>query len=174
MKIVIFGMGSIGQRHAKILLEQYNHDVFAFRSNKDSSPNELGIKELFSWDEVKELKADIAFITNPTANHMEVALQCASLGMHLFIEKPLSHNCDHIAELQTQCEDKQLTCYTAYCLRFSPVIQKVSELLAGKRVYHVRIVCSSYLHHWREEENLLKSYSVYKDQGGGILQIACS
>ncbi|MFH1581692.1 MAG: Gfo/Idh/MocA family oxidoreductase [Pseudomonadota bacterium] len=169
MKVVIFGLGSIGERHARLLLDGPGHEVFAFRSSKNSQPNSLGITEIHSWDEVKKIKPDAAFITNPTDLHVETALQCARLGMHLFIEKPLSHSVKDLNKLESVCKQKGLTCYIAYCLRFHPVIRKIRELIAGKEIYHARIVCVSHLPNWRKGRDSRQSYSGSKAQGGGVL-----
>ena len=88
MKVVIFGLGSIGRRQARLLLDNFRHELFAFRSNEGIAPNDLGIKEIYNWEEVEKLNPEVAFITNPTFLHLETALKCAKLGMHLFIEKP--------------------------------------------------------------------------------------
>ena len=92
MNILIIGLGSIGQRHMLILHENFQPELFVLRSSHQGAPNQLGIKELYSWEEVARIKPEVAFITNPTYLHIETALQCARLGTHLFIEKPLSHS----------------------------------------------------------------------------------
>lgn len=169
MKAVFFGLGSIGRRHAKLLLDNFDYELFAYRSNKHSPANGLGLKELHSWEELKELNADVAFITNPTSLHLQTALRCADLGMHLFIEKPLSNTLQDVDLLESICRKKRLTCYVAYCLRFHPVIKKISELITQKNIYHVRVSCSSYLPHWRLDQDFKKSYSVSAQLGGGVL-----
>lgn len=169
MKIIIFGLGSIGERHSRLLLEHFDCEVYAFRSSKQKGGNKLGIKEIYSWREVRKLKADIAFITNPTFLHLKTAIDCASLGMHLFIEKPLGSGLSGLSKLKKICRTKGLTCYIAYCLRFHQVILKAKELLKNKKLYHVRIACSSYLPDWRKRRDEAASYSESKKQGGGVL-----
>lgn len=169
MRVILFGLGSIGKRHAQVLLDNFSHELVAFRSQSDKKENSLGIKEIFSWPEVERIKPDIAFIVNPTFLHIETALKCAGLGMHIFIEKPLSNNLENILDLEKMCKAKGLKCYVAYNMRFHPVIQKMKSILKGKEIYHGRIVCSSYLPNWRPETNHLKNYSASSSQGGGVL-----
>lgn len=169
MKILFFGLGSIGQRHAKLLKENFEHQLFAFRSRPENIGNDLGITEVHSWQEVEALQPDVAFITNPTSKHVETAIKCANLGMHLFIEKPLSDSLKDVVELENICQEKGLKIYIAYCLRFHPVIMKMRELLNGKQVYHVRVVCSSYLPDWRRGRDSKKVYSAQTSLGGGVL-----
>ncbi|MEK7375559.1 MAG: Gfo/Idh/MocA family oxidoreductase [Candidatus Margulisiibacteriota bacterium] len=169
MKIVIFGLGSIGKRHAKILKEKLGHEVFAFRTGKGVQVNDLDVPELNSWEEVAAIRPDVAFITNPTRLHVETAVRCAGSGMHLFIEKPLSDSLKGVNDLESLCKKKKLASYVAYCLRFHPVIKKIKQLLDDKKVIHARVVCSSYLPDWRPGTDWKKNYSAIKKLGGGVL-----
>lgn len=169
MKVVIFGLGSIGNRHALILKKYYPYELFAFRSGLSRKGNILGIKEIYDWRELNKLKPDIAFITNPTSLHIKTAIKCAKLNMHLFIEKPLSNSLGGISELEKICKMNKLTCYTAYCLRFHPVIKKLKEIISGKKILHVRITCSSYLPDWRKAKEKKDAYSLWANKGGGAL-----
>jgi predicted dehydrogenase len=169
MKVLICGVGSIGLRHARILSGTLGHEVYALRSTRQPLEHGLNVKEIFAWSDVEKVRPEAAFVTNPTNLHLETALRCASLGMHLFIEKPLSHTTDNVEALESLCREKSLTCYVAYCLRFHPVIKKLREVIRGKKIYHARIVCSSFLPAWRPDQDYSKSYSVSSREGGGVL-----
>lgn len=169
MKIIFFGLGSIGQGHAKILLENYHFDLFAFRSGMNDTPNFLGIKELYSWDEVERLKPDVAFITNPTYLHIETAIKCAKIGCKLFIEKPIDKDMDGLEELIKIIKEKKLVTYVAYNLRFHPIIVKLKKYIEDHKVLHTRVVCTSFLPNWRPNTDYLKSYSANTNMGGGVI-----
>lgn len=169
MKIIFFGLGSIGKRHANILLKNYKHDLYAFRSNKNLKGNALGIKELFDLEEVKKLKPDIAFITNPTSEHIKTAISCAEIGCKLFIEKPIGKDLNNLAKLINLVRKKNLITYVAYNLRFHPTINKLIEYLKIKKPLHARVVCTSFLPNWRSKTNYLKNYSAKSIMGGGVI-----
>ena len=169
MKIIFFGLGSIGQRHAKILLDNYDHELFAFRTKKGRYKQELPIKEIYSWDDVEKLKPDIAFITNPTSSHIETALNCAKNGYRLFIEKPIDSKKEGLDELLKIVRDKQLPSYVAYNLRFHPVINKLKGYINQYYFLHMRVLCTSFLPDWRPEQDHKKSYSSNLKLGGGVL-----
>ena len=169
MKIIFFGLGSIGQRHAKILLENYKYDLYAYRSGIHDIPNELTIKELHSWGEVEKLKPDIVFITNPTSLHIETAIKCASLNCKLFIEKPVGKDMRDLDKLINIVEKRNLVTYVAYNLRFHPVVRKLKEILKRKKTLYARAVCTSFLPAWRPNTDYLKSYSANSDMGGGVI-----
>lgn len=169
MKIVFFGLGSIGQRHASILFGGNKHDLYAFRSEKSREMGLGGVKELYSWDEVKSLKPDIVFITNPTFLHVKTAIKCAELGCKLFIEKPVGKDLIGLERLLKIVRRKRLVTYIAYNLRFHPVIKVLHENIKIDPPLHMRVVCSSYLPDWRPGTDYLESYSASKKMGGGVV-----
>lgn len=169
MKILITGLGSIGKCHARILKEMSGHELFALRTFRGQEENDLGIRELHSWSQVDELAFDAALITNPTFMHIETALECARRNMHLFIEKPIDCKTDGLDELIQLVNQKGLTAYVAYPLRFHPVIGELKKRLQGQKILHSRAVCTSYLPNWRSKQNPKTSYSSFREQGGGVL-----
>ncbi len=169
MKIIFFGLGSIGQKHANILLKNYNHALYAFRSGTSNLPNSLAINELHSWEEVEKLKPDISFITNPTNLHIETAIRCAKIGSKLFIEKPIGKDLEGLDTLIQIVKEKNLVTYIAYNLRFNPVINKLKEYIDKHKILHTRVVCTSFLPMWRPNQNHLKGYSANSKMGGGVI-----
>jgi len=169
MKIIFFGLGSIGKRHAEILAAFPGHELFAYRSGEKERGNDLGIKEVYSWEDVKKTGAEVAFITNPTFLHTETAIKCAELGMNLFMEKPIDSSEEKLDLLMDKVKEKNLTAYVAYNLRFHPVISYLKEYLAAKDVRHVSVYNASYLRRWREGKSSMDSYSASKKKGGGVI-----
>ncbi len=169
MRIIFFGLGSIGKRHAKLLKKYFDHELFAFRSKKESVKNKLGIKEIYDLKEIDSIKPDIAFITNPTNKHIETAIFCAKKSIHLFIEKPLSNNEQDLRKFLNVIKKNNIFTYTAYNFRFHPVIQWIKEHLKKNKPIHVSINTSSYLPDWRKNFDHLKNYSAIKEMGGGVV-----
>ena len=153
MKILICGLGSIGKRHARILQKMGGHEIFALRTYQGQEKNDLGIKELKSWEEVDRYAFDIALITNPTCLHVTTALECARRRMHLFIEKPIGASLENLDPLLNLVEEKSLTAYVAYPLRFHPVIETLKKRIEGQKILHARATCASFLPEWRSNQN---------------------
>lgn len=167
MKIVIFGLGSIGLRHAKLLKEYGQHEVVAFRTK--GSQNSLNLKEIFSWNELDQFKPELAVICNPTSLHIVTAIECAKRGIALFLEKPIGSSGEGLSELVELVQANKLTTYVAYVLRFHPAIVELKEKIRKEKLLHCRMVCSSFLPDWRKESDYKKSYSASKKEGGGVL-----
>jgi len=126
VKIILFGLGSIGTRHGRLLKKNFKHDIYAFRS-KHKNVNEIGVPEITTWKQVDDLSPDVALITNPTSRHASTAIQCAQRGMHLFIEKPIDSDLKAVQRLKKAVSKSKVSTYVAYVLRFHPVIQLLKK-----------------------------------------------
>lgn len=165
-KILITGLGSIGRRYARLLLAE-GYEVMALRSGHgEPFP---GVKDLYSWAEVKKAAPGFAFITNPTALHISTALKCAALGMHLFIEKPLDMNLRGLGRLLAMAKKRKLSSYVAYNLRFHPGVQELRRIVSSEGFTHASVRCSSWLPDWRPGTDHRKSYSANASLGGGVV-----
>ncbi len=170
MKVIFFGLGSIGTRHAEILKKNFDHELFAFRTFKgQQKSNQLGIAEVSSWAQVNHLQPEVAFITNPTYRHIETALECAKRGMHLFIEKPIDCSTKGLDRLIQLARRNGQHTYVAYNLRFHPVIEYLQRQLKGKKLFHVSVQCTSRLAEWRQGYDHRQCYSAHHKMGGGVL-----
>ena len=167
LKIVFFGLGSIGKKHLKILQDNYDFEIYLYKTGKGQEKNDLQIKTFTDINEVFSIKPDIVFITNPTFLHVETALLCAKNNIDLFIEKSLSHNLDKIDELENIIKKNRVFSYVAYNMRFHPVIQNLKKMIDEKPIYF-KVICSSYLPNWRLNQDYSKSYSAKKQYGGGV------
>lgn len=167
MKIIFFGLGQIGKRHLRLLQMHFNFDIYAFRSGEGHAQHESfsgnNVTEINTWQEVDKIKPDVAFITNPTYLHIQTALGCARRGIKLFIEKPIGYNLDLLGDLLLAC--KYLTTYVAYPLRHIPKIMELIHMIGNAKIYHAQFKCSAYLPDWRN----YRTYSAYKNQGGGAI-----
>jgi predicted dehydrogenase len=127
------------------------------------------VEEVYSYDEIEGLSPDVAFITNPTSHHVETAARSASMGMHLFIEKPLGHRLDDWNSLLETVRKKDVHTYVACNLRFDPILRHLKRALDLTQVFYARVNCSSYLPGWRPSVDYRETYSSKKALGGGVI-----
>jgi len=188
MKVLFVGLGSIGQRHLRNLkcIAGDSVNVIAFRS-KNHTPvldeqqqvientsleQQYKIRKFDDLDQALADKPDIAFITNPSHHHINVALKAAEAGCHLFIEKPLSANTDRINELIDLVHHKKLTAMVAYQYRFHPGLIQVAKWLENKKIgqpISATFVQGDFLPQWHPYEDYRDSYASRKELGGGVL-----
>ena len=167
MKVLFFGLGSIGQRYYRLLRNNFDLDIFALRSPKADRRNDYFLQplhhNLYNWDEVGCIKPDVAIITNPTYLHIETAIKCAERGMHLFITKPLDCRLDKLTYLKDLISAKKLTSYIASPLRHLPIVQELKKNTYRGSTW--RFTCFTNLSKWRP----YKTYSAEYAKGGGVL-----
>ncbi len=176
MKFLICGLGSIGLRHLRNLKELGYNDIIIYSSGKSVMP---GVKEeteglpVFSrLEDALSKKPDVCMITNPTAMHVDIALQAAEAGCHLYIEKPVSHDLTHLEKLKSIVDAKSLITFITYQFRFHPHIEKLKLLVENKEngeALYVTTEWSEYLPDWHPWEDYKQGYSARKDLGGGVL-----
>ena len=169
MKVLFVGLGSIGRRHARLLSEVIDCEIYAFRSDSISSFNIPEVKSLYIWDDVLIVSPDVAFITNPTSFHIETAIKCTEIGCSLFIEKPIDCKTVSLRDLLEIVGKNNISTYIAYNLRFHPIIRKLRKLAKLNKPLHFRASCCSYLPDWRPGQDHKSSYSSKKELGGGVL-----
>lgn len=169
MRVVFFGLGPIGTRHATILQQMGGMTLCAFRSDPRKPKNSLNIPEIFSWETLEAWKPDVAFITNPTFRHMECALACVERGWRLFVEKPIHVSTEGLARLTHLLAKHRVPSYVAYVLRFHPAIQHLYAQRYNVHPRRVSVICTSYLPYWRKNSDSHMFYSAYRDQGGGAI-----
>lgn len=168
MKMLICGLGSIGQRHARVLLAMGGHELAALRSRPDALPMP-GVRDLYEWAAVDAWRPDAAIVATPTAQHMPYALACAERRLPLFLEKPVAASMEQVASLCRLVARDHVPTYVGYVLRFHPVIRALKEALNGVPVLHASIRCTSWLPAWRPGVAVHDTYSARRDAGGGAV-----
>lgn len=169
MTILIVGLGSIAKKHILVLRKlDPNVALYALRSSSLSLPLE-GVKDIYSWEQLNELKPDLVIISNPTSEHKVIIEKLLNVEYPLFIEKPLYHSLA-IENLVHKIEKSGRLTYVACNLRFLDCLRFVKKELNGKQKHlnEVNVYCGSFLPDWRPGVDYRKSYSAISSMGGGV------
>ena len=188
MRILIAGLGAIGQRHARNLRALCGDGVelLAFRRRRlphvvteslerDDSRNveaELGITAYEDLDDALAAGPDGVFVCTPSSQHLEIAQRAAEAGCHLFIEKPLSHTLDGVEQLRETVASKGLVALVGCQWRYHPCVQwlrGVIETGTEGRLTRAEIDYGEYLPDWHPYEDYRASYAARAELGGGVV-----
>jgi predicted dehydrogenase len=188
MKILMVGLGGIGQRHARNLraLLGSDLDLLAYRVRGLSDvvtpvlsldagkqiEQEYNIKSFTSLQAALAECPDVAFICNPSSLHLPVAFECAAAGCDLFIEKPLSDSLEGIERLIGEVLSQKRLAMVGYQLRFHPCLLRLKSLLdveAIGRPLTVRSTVGEYLPFWHRYEDYRQMYAARHELGGGVI-----
>lgn len=188
MKILMVGLGGIGQRHVRNLQSLMGSDLeimaYRYRNSLQVLTDQLGveqgsnlvekyaIKVYSDLDQALSQKPDAVFICNPSSLHVPIAMQAAQAGCNLFIEKPLSHNLKQVEELINIVESRNIKAVVGYQMRFHPCLMRLHTLIQEQtigQVIAVRTEVGEYLPGWHTYEDYRQMYASRKDLGGGVI-----
>ena len=175
MKALVVGAGSIGRRHLRNL-----HDagicelgvVEPDRQRAAAAAAAVGAAVFTRLDRGLAWGGELVCVASPTHLHLEQALAAAQAGRALFIEKPLSHSIDGVAELAREVESRGLVSLVGCNMRFHPGPARIRALLdegAVGRILFARVHAGSYLPGWRPAQDYRAGYSAKAAEGGGCI-----
>ena len=187
-KILICGLGSIGQRHVRQIKKLLNEkiEIRALRLRRQNivitdklqvksgaiPEVEYNLKVFHNSDEAFNWKPDIVFITNPISMHIETGIRAAEVGASIFIEKPLGCSLEGLYQLKKLVEEKNLTCMIGYQMRYHPGYIKVRELISTGtlgEVFYGDFHFGEWLPGMHPYEDYKTSHASKKEQGGGVI-----
>jgi predicted dehydrogenase len=171
--IAVLGGGSIGERHLGVLQKLGYRNLLLYRQRqrplRHTDPSQ--IRMVTDFDALLEARPLAAIICTPTAQHLPQALALAEQGIHLLVEKPLSHTPDGIQALRQVASTRSVLVQVAYMLRYHPLLQRVKQLLEQGtfgRLLSMQSYWGEYLPDWHPWEDYRTSYAARRELGGGV------
>jgi predicted dehydrogenase len=188
MKILMIGLGGIGQRHLRNLCTLLGDDVevLAYRVRRHSAvitptlqidptrdiEKDYRLRVFDNLESALAEKPDIALICNPSSLHVPAALACVRAGCDLFVEKPLSDSLAGLPELQAVVQKQARIVMVGYQLRFHPCFLRLQEIVRSGvlgNLLAVRAAVGEYLPGWHRYEDYRQMYAARADLGGGVI-----
>lgn len=188
MKILMIGLGSIGQRHLRNIRGLYGekHEILAYRVRGLShtfAPNmkikngvnleeEFNIRTFYDLNEALKEKPDVAFITNITSEHVPCAIRCAEAGCALFLEKPLGVEIEEAKKLEYLINEKGLVAFMGFQNRYHPALIMLKRLLSFEeigKIISADIEMGERLETMHTYEDYSTTYMARQDMGGGVV-----
>ena len=188
MRILIAGLGAIGQRHARNLraILGSHLELLALRSRRlhhvvtdslqcDTSrdvEHDLGATVFTDLDAAIDARPNAVFVCTPSSCHLAIAQRAADAGCHLFIEKPVSHTLEGLDRLRATVAGQRLVAVVGCQWRWHPGVRGVRGLIAADdlgSLTEARIDYCEYLPDWHPYEDYRTSYAARADLGGGVV-----
>jgi predicted dehydrogenase len=172
MRALVVGLGSIGRRHARNWATLGLGPLSVCRRAGSEPHESLGVeaREFADLDAALNEQPDVVFVTNPTSLHVETACTAVRSGAHVFIEKPIGHELNRVADLLEQAKQRERQLMVGYNLRFHPGLMRIKELAqhhAIGKLVSARAEMGEYLPDWHPWEDYRHGYSARRDLGGG-------
>lgn len=193
MRVLVAGLGGIGQRHVRNLRLLFGADVEidAYRVRRQTPvltgrfevvpdaqlETHYGLRSFDDLEEALARRPTAVFVCNPSSLHLQVALAAARADCHLFIEKPLAASWEGVDALAELVEQRTLVTLVGFQMRFHPCLRRLRELLGQSLLGQSRIGAvlavsaeiGEYLPGWHPYEDHRRMYASRRELGGGVV-----
>lgn len=136
-RLLIIGLGSIGERHLRCALRTGRADVLACEINADVRQTVADRYELHetydSFDEAFAAGPTAAVVCVPAHLHVALATRLATAGVHLLVEKPLSTSLDGVGVLTRTVAQQNIVAAVAYVHRANPNLAAARQAIQSGR-----------------------------------------
>jgi predicted dehydrogenase len=130
MRFGLIGLGQMGRHHARILSDS---DELVFVGAVDPNGDRhraMRSGQLFSdVEQLLDAGVDAAVVAVPTAQHRDVALRLAEMGVHTLIEKPLADTLGAAREIREAFETPGVVGAVGHVERFNSALQEMKRRL---------------------------------------------
>jgi len=176
-KVLVIGVGSIGERHVRCFQNTGRAEISICEPN-DSLRNAIGKRyeienQYQDLDSALENSYDAAVVAVPAHLHIPISQQAADAGIHVLIEKPLAVSPAGVEKLQQTVMDKNLVAAVAYVFRAIPALAAMKRALdSGQFGKPVQLVAVSGQHFPTYRPAYRDTYYRDRATGGGAIQDA--
>ncbi len=155
---LVVGLGSIGQRHVRVLRE-LGHSVTTV--SRRSGGDYISIAEA-----LREARPGYAVVATETSVHAEGLRELATAGFRgtVLVEKPIFSHREPAADYPFA----RLS--VGYNLRFHPVVKALAERLRGRQAITVSAYVGQDIRDWRPGRDHRATASSTAEAGGGVLR----
>lgn len=175
MKVAIFGLGSIGRRHAKCFKIAGASEVIGMDPATDRRTQfqeEFGFKSYENEAIAFEQKPNLIIIASPNRFHIEQGLECLKNNVPMMMEKPIGTRLEQIEDFANKIVSQSLFFHMGSNWKFHPAFLKMSEIIESGdigRPISGQVLAGQWLPDWHPWEDYRHMYAARKDLGGGAI-----
>jgi predicted dehydrogenase len=136
LKIGVFGVGSLGQWHARIYSELENAELVGVHDINSERASEIAANYgTRAFDSMEELATavDAASIVVPTDKHFGIFKTLVEHDVHLLVEKPMTVTTGEAEAMVSIATEKGLILQVGHVERFNPVMEFLEDSLSLPR-----------------------------------------
>lgn len=132
----VFGVGSLGQWHARIYSELPESHLVGVYDIDPARAAEIAQRyRTRAFDSIAGLAREIeaASVVVPTDKHYETFMQVAARGVHMLVEKPIASTTAEAEAMQARAQQDNLILQVGHVERFNPVMRYLEARLNRPR-----------------------------------------
>jgi predicted dehydrogenase len=136
VKVGVFGVGSLGQWHARIYAEMPDAElVGVYDVRRDRAEEIARTYGTRPFEDPDALAAEIeaASVVVPTDRHSEMYERLAARGLHVLMEKPIAASTEQAEAMVALAQSRDLILQVGHVERFNPVMRFLEQNLSRPR-----------------------------------------
>jgi predicted dehydrogenase len=126
LRLAVVGVGHLGRHHARILSAMNGVALVGVADSSAARCAEVAAQcGVSAFEDYRTLisRVDAASIVVPTCGHFEIASAFLSAGKSVMVEKPLTSNPEHAAQLVDLARRRAVRLQVGHIERFNPVLR---------------------------------------------------
>ncbi len=136
INVGVFGVGSLGQWHARIYSELQNANLIGVYDVDEARAQEIAEKyDTKPFSDIDEMASliEAASVAVPTDKHADIFKQLLKHRLHLMMEKPIASTTSEAETMVHAARDNNLILQVGHVERFNPVMEYLEEQLTQPR-----------------------------------------
>jgi hypothetical protein len=143
LRIGVVGVGVMGSNHARVLSELQGIKLVGVvdpdAKQRDRVAHALGCAAFADLDGLIGHGVDAVTIAAPTQLHRELALACASHGIHILVEKPVASTIEEGRAIVAAARRAGVTLMAGHVERFNPAVQSLKRAIKDEHILSIAI-----------------------------------
>ncbi|MBS1929980.1 MAG: Gfo/Idh/MocA family oxidoreductase [Bacteroidetes bacterium] len=134
-RVLVVGLGSIGQRHSRLLSERNDVDLYLCDTKEELRQQTIAslvnppMANYSVFSDAVIAKPDIVFVCVPNHLHVPIALEAIENGVDVFIEKPISDSLEEAKKIVNAAESSGRFLQVGYMLRYDEGLNSLKKII---------------------------------------------
>jgi UDP-N-acetylglucosamine 3-dehydrogenase len=143
LRIGVVGVGIMGSNHARVLADISGVKLVGIVDpdvkQRDFVGRTLGCTAFSSIDALIRHGVDAITIAAPTHLHRDIALECASRGIHILVEKPIASTIEEGRAIVAAARRAGVTLMAGHVERFNPAVETLKRAIKDQHILSIAI-----------------------------------
>ncbi len=138
IRVGVVGVGALGQHHARVYASLPNVELAGVVDVLASRAEEVGgALKTRAFSDYRELigQVDVVSVATPTVLHAQIGEQFLHAGVHVLIEKPISHTLEDADRLIRAAMESGRVLQVGHLERFNPAVRALREIVKRPRFF---------------------------------------
>lgn len=175
MKVAIFGLGSIGRRHARCF-RQAGADVLIGMDptleRRKQFDEEIDAPSVVTEAEALDQAPDLVVVASPNVFHVRQTLLAVERGIPVLVEKPLGVTLEEAELLAAAVKARGVYLHMGSNWKFHPAFQLMKKLILDGAIGQPtggQVIAGQWLPDWHPWEDYRQMYAARASLGGGAI-----